>query len=82
MKEIAHRIDENYSGLSPAQRGIYKIILQRDIKTVSVTVLPHFKQSIGHPFSVTILAPGAYLAAPCYGVPSRLGPLDGRILSH
>ena len=82
MEKIAHRIDKNDTGRLPLQREIDNIILESYKKSIAVTRLSHRSKAFGHSFCIAVLAPWTDFVATRNGIPSRLSPLNGRILSH
>src|SRR5262245_52337387 len=56
--------------------------MQRDIEPVPIPRIAHCLQAVGKPFSVTVFAAGADLAAARHRVPRRVGPFDRRLVTH
>ena len=76
MKKVAHGINKDYSGLPPAERQIYKIVLQCYFKTIPVALLTHGRQSMSHSLSVTLFATWTNFRTASYRIPGGLCPLD------
>jgi hypothetical protein len=82
MKKITHAVDEDPPRLAPSEWEFELVALKRDRESVSISRIAHRPKPHGEPFRVAILATRTYFRAACDWIPSRVGPLDTRVVSH
>src|SRR5690349_17564610 len=82
MEQIAHRVDENHSGLPPTNWLTQALRTKGEVKTGGEWVVPHVAKSLCEPLSIAVVAPTANFGATGYRVPRRVRPLDGARASH
>lgn len=77
VKEVAHGIHENALRLLPGERLEQALGPQCEIEPAFEWMSHDSAEALRKPFRIAIVAAGADLRAAGYGIPSRVGPLDG-----
>jgi len=76
VEQIAHAVDEDPAGSTPAQREIKTVRVKSDVGKLASP------PALGHSLCVTELAPRGDLRAASDGIPCGVGPLDRAQFPH
>lgn len=77
VKQVAHRIHENYARFSPSTWDVQRFMVATHGKTIGIFGNPHCLQSSSHHFSIAILAASRNFVAASGGIPSEFSPFYG-----
>ena len=82
VEQVAHGVNKYLTGAAPTKRLYQTLLSQRKVK-------PHFKgmtsnatETLGKPLRIAVVAAAGDFGAPSNGIPSRVGPFDGRSFGH
>lgn len=82
LEQIAHAIDEDSSWRRP-QQGLKQLFrYESRVETMPVRVLRDISKSLGKRLGIAVFAAGTNLDTAPNWIPSRLGPLDARMLAQ
>ena len=76
VKEIAHRVDEDFARLSPAERIAEFFRDESKIEALFERVIGNAAESLGESFGVTMSATGTDFRAATDGIPRGVSPFD------
>ena len=82
VEQVAHRVDEDPSGCSPAQRLFQLLWHQPEIEALLKGVAGNAAEPLSEGLGIAVLAAGADLRATAYRVPGCVGPLDAGSVAH
>src|SRR5215831_10725947 len=82
MEEVAHRIHEDHARLAPAKWLFKPFGPECEIEAVFEWMARRAPEALRETLRIAEVAPSTDLRASRHGIPGRIGPLDGRLLSH
>ena len=82
VEQVAHGVNEYLTGAAPTKRLYQTFLAQCQVKPHLEVMTSNPTETLGKPLRIAVVASAGDFGAPSNGIPSRVGPFDGRSLGH